>query len=229
MNTLQELEDIYNNEIRKDQTKTLQERYWIIVELQTKLKENFQYYDEYELFRIVLQNYYNGLQKLMKSKSSRFKQFKTSSSSSSTNKESIVYNTPSSNRKPISSSYRNRSLRFGEPSVGPSLLKQSDKDRMKSKSSRLKQFNISSSSSLSRNKKSIVHNTPSFNRKPLSSSHRNRSLRFGEPSAGPSLLKQSDKDTLLHSLDQEIYYSFKLRKKNKEYKINYDVDFFFIE
>ena len=62
MNTLQELEDIYNNEIRKDQTKTLQERYWIIVELQTKLKENFQYYDEYELFRIVLQNYYNGLQ-----------------------------------------------------------------------------------------------------------------------------------------------------------------------
>ena len=130
MNTLQELEDIYDNEIRKDQTKTLQERYWIIVELQTKLKEIFEYYYEYELFRIVLQNYYNGLQKLMKSKSSRFKQFKTSSSLSSTNKESIVYNTPSSYQKPISASYRNRSLRFGEPSAGPSLLKQINKDTL---------------------------------------------------------------------------------------------------
>ena len=127
MTTLEELKHIFKNEVVGNQTKTLQEKYWMIVELQTKLKEIFMYYYEYELFRLVLQDYYNGLQKLMNSKkSSRFKQFKRSSSSSSRNKKSIVYNTPSytsSYQKPKSS---RRDHKFGEPLTDPLLLQKSN-------------------------------------------------------------------------------------------------------
>ena len=45
MTSLEELIDIFNKEIIHDQTKTLQERYWVIVELQTKLKDIFMYYN----------------------------------------------------------------------------------------------------------------------------------------------------------------------------------------
>ena len=86
MNTLQELKDIFYKEIVNDQTRTLEEKYWIIVELQTKLTDIFMYYHEYELFRIVLQDYYNGLQKIRNP--SHFKQFKRSSSTSSRKKKS---------------------------------------------------------------------------------------------------------------------------------------------
>ena len=125
--TLNELKHIFYKEVAGNQSKTLQEKYWMVVELQTKLKEIFRYYYEYELFRLVLQDYYNGLQKLLNSNtSSRFKQFKksSSSSSSSSNKKSIIYNTPSySYQKPKSS---RRDHKFGEPLTDPLLLQKSN-------------------------------------------------------------------------------------------------------
>ena len=115
---LQSLIDIFKSEILHDKHKKLQEKYWIIVELQTKLKNIFMHYHEYELFRFVLQDYYNGLQK--KLNPSRFKKFKKSSSSSFTRNKHVIYN----NNTPMTKTKTNR-YRFGEPLTDPKLLEKS--------------------------------------------------------------------------------------------------------
>ena len=121
MSDLNSLSDIFKKEILYDQTKTLKEQYWIVVELQTELKKIFMYYYEYELFRLVLQDYYDGLQKVLNP--SRVKKFKKKSSSSLSRNKHIVYNTVNYNT--VNTNTKTKRYRFGEPLTDPTLLETS--------------------------------------------------------------------------------------------------------
>ena len=115
MTSLEELIDIFNNEIIHDQTKTLQERYWVIVELQTKLKDIFMYYYEYELLRLVLKDYNDILSEQLNFQ--RIKIFTPKTSIVDPNEtENLVLNTVTQ------SSQKQQKALFGEVPINTSIL-----------------------------------------------------------------------------------------------------------
>ena len=114
-----ELLEIFKKEIVEKPGETDDEKrtkYCAVITLQDDLKANFKYYYEYELLKLVLQDYKDVLSK--KTKKTNIRVF-TPSETSVTDSDNIVYNTP-----PSRSTARIR--RFGEVQINPSRLIRTD-------------------------------------------------------------------------------------------------------